>query len=526
MKTWLTTTTAILCLTACQASTVEQQDPSDASAQAVGDMLTTAKSADGQYISWREHILDGEEMNDGVAIRGGDGLIMADIDGDGRDDIISVHEDSGHLRVAFASASASDWQLVTIGEGALVGAIEDVAAGDLNGDGWLDLVAACEDAHLIYFENPGPTSRSAEWQHVIPDATTGRGSWLRVFLEDMNGDGRLDVSGANKGAADIVAPGEAPKINSSTSLFFLDGPPLESSSWREQVLIRRGISNTAQPIDVDGDGDLDVLTSARNRQELILIENTGTRDDGSIDTVIHDLNISAGSEVPDGWKATSNAFQSDWADLNGDGRLDLLVGATETVNGADPYLGIGWLAQPETLDGDWAFHRIGDVLPDWIAGLKFTDIDGDGDLDVMTGGYSGLNILAGAYSGAPRMEDDPHATPSDTFGRMAWFENSGDASAPWNRHDISRRIRGMYDAFISTDLDGDGDVDLVATRGNSGDLDGVFWLEQIRSAEPMQSFFPARDVDSKAMPLPPEDWRGSYRTERTYTPAENTGGHE
>lgn len=526
MRNWMVTGVACVCLSACQQGTIENSPETSPRDLSVADTLTTARAPSGQFISWREHIIDGEDVNGGEAIRGGDGLIMADIDGDGRGDVVSVHEDSGHIRIAFAGSTPADWQLVTLGQGAIVGAVEDVAAGDVNGDGWLDLIAACEDAHLIYFENPGPEARTTTWDHIIPEVTTGRGSWLRVFLRDMNGDGRLDVSGANKGAADIVAPGEAPKINSSTSLFFLDGPPLEQSSWREQVLLRRGISNTAQPVDVDGDGDLDILTAARNRQELILIENHGTRPDGTIETAIHDIGISGPVNSPEGWKATSNAFQSDWYDLDGDGLLDLLVGANETIHDANPYAGIGWLQHPATLDDPWIYHRIGDVMPDWIAGLGFADIDGDGDMDVVGGGYSGLNILAGAYSGAPRIQDDPNATPSDTMGRISWFENPGDAAGNWTRHDISRRIRGMYDAFIPADLDGDGDLDLIATRGNSGDLDGVFWLEQVRTDEAQKSFTPAREIDSRAMPLPPENWLSLYRTDRTYEPASNTDESE
>ena len=97
------------------------------------------------------------------------------------------------------------------------------------------------------------------------------------------------------------------------------------------------------------------------------------------------------------------------------------------------------------------------------------DIDGDGDPDVMTGGYS-----LGS-------RDERRAHAGGSLGRLAWYENSGDARA-WTRHDFSRRQRGMFDKFVALDLDGDRDVDFVSTRGNSGPYDGVFWLEQVRSA--------------------------------------------
>lgn len=63
---------------------------------------------------------------------------MADLDGDGFMDVVTAQEDSNHLRVAYGSADPDVWVLRTIAEGAVVAAIEDVAAGDLNGDGWPD----------------------------------------------------------------------------------------------------------------------------------------------------------------------------------------------------------------------------------------------------------------------------------------------------------------------------------------------------------------------------------------------------
>lgn len=519
---WVDTHFLTLLLDGEAASNIVTGAPTPAGEATVADTPSEATTPDGQFITWREHLIDAEDVNGGEPVRGGDGLIVADLDRDGRDDIISVHEDSGHVRIAFAGSSPGDWHLVTLAHGDRVGAVEDVAVGDLNADGWPDLMAACEDAHLIYFENPGETARTHEWDSLIPEVTTGRGSWLRVFIADLNGDGTLDVTAANKGAADIVAPDDAEAVKSTTSLFLLDGPPLQQGSWREQVLLSRGIANTAQPIDVDGDGDLDVLAAARNRQELILLENLGTQADGTLDIAARDIAIAPGFDAPEGWSGQSNAFQSDWADLDRDGRPDLILNVLETVPGETPQLGLGWLEQPSALNKPWIFHRIGNTLPDWIAGLELADIDGDGYLDVMTGGYSGLNILAGAYSGAPRLEDDPHATPSDTVGRMAWFRNPGAAGGEWTRHDISRRVRGMYDAFVAVDLDGDGDTDFVSTRGNSGNLDGVFWLEQVRSDEAQPAFSGARAEDSRQMPLPPENWLSSYRTERTYEPASNT----
>lgn len=486
-------------------------------AMTVAETPTAARTESGDYISWREHRIDDQGVNGGLPLRGGDGIVIGDVDGDGLEDLVTAHEDSNHIRIAFSNGVINNWTLRTIAEGELAGAVEDVALVDLNDDGYLDVVAACEDAHLLYMQNPGKEARTGAWAALIPQFSRDRGSWLRVFATDIDGDGQTELTAANKGTADIVRLDVGNADDGATSLIHVIGNPLESQSWHEVVLFKEGVPNTALPVDIDGDGDVDVIAAKRVRQQIVIIENRGSSERDAVVTQAKPVRILPSFDVPEGWRALSNAFHADTADINNDGRLDILVNVLELAD--DPsfrHAGLGWLMQGETLDTPWVFHRIGNTLPDWVIGIHVTDIDGDGDKDVVTGGYSGINIIDGAYSGASRDFDDPSVTAASSVGRITWFENPAKASRKWIRHDISRRTRGMFDMYVSRDVDRDGDMDLISTRGNSGEYDGVFWLEQVRTKASVPSFTPARAIESQALPLPPANWLELYPRKTTY----------
>ena len=451
----------------------------------VASRLSEAKSADGLYISWKEHLIDTAETND-VDLSGSDGLTMGDLDKDGFPDFVSVHESDteyegvaeGFIRIAYGSGQTDQWDLVTLAEGAEAGAAEDVDIADVNGDGWPDIIAACELEHLIYFQNPGKNIRTEKWARIIPKITAGRGSFIRVFFADFNQDGKPEVTAPNKGKQ---LPGLHTDTLSPISWFEITGDPLVQNSWKEHELTRVDIPENARPVDLDGDGDLDIFGGSRGEERAMWFENLGSDPISFKEHPIHILDGDASYPIC--------AVNVGIHDFNGDQRLDVAIFQSNKREN------FGWIEQPIDPEDPWMFHHIGTSSKDSLIGIEISDINGNGKPDIITG----------SYSEGSRDKDAEGSSVNSRMGRLSWFEHPEDPKGDWIRHDISRRIRGMFDKFVAIDLDKDGDIDFVSTRGNSYPYDGVFWLEQIRTKKPTKRFTPARHEESREMGLPTDN---------------------
>ncbi|MBL8828254.1 MAG: VCBS repeat-containing protein, partial [Planctomycetaceae bacterium] len=134
-----------------------------------------------------------------------------------------------------------------------------------------------------------------------------------LVLADLNGDGKLDVITVNQGSGTAVGSGSTASIRLNTTA---TGAATPSFSSAGNIGVGSGPRSIAA-LDVNGDGKLDLVTANRvgnNVSVLISAIPTGAATVGAASFTRTDF--SAGSEP----------YAIRTADLNGDGRGDLIVG--------------------------------------------------------------------------------------------------------------------------------------------------------------------------------------------------------
>jgi len=327
---------------------------------------------------------------------------LADLNGDGRLDIVSG--ENWYEAPKWTKHKFREFQFTNN----YIDDFSDLPL-DVNGDGAIDIVSVSWFSRRIgWWQNPGRAPGS--WK----DHTVDSGHNVEfAFLVDLDNDGKarevLPQFGGQKsplawyeakngafvrhvvsptsfghgiGAGDVNADGRN-DILTPKGWFEAPADP-RAGAWVWHGDFDLGSVGFLYVTDVDGDGRRDIVTSMAHDYGIFWMQRLA---DGGWKKQM----------IDDSW---SQAHAMTLVDLNGDGRLDLLTGKRYMAhNGRDPGerepLGIYWY-ESRVAEGrvEWTRHVI-DYSTRAGGGMQIpvADLDGDGDLDFVVAGKSGLFLF-------------------------------------------------------------------------------------------------------------------------------------
>ncbi|HMQ48964.1 MAG TPA: T9SS type A sorting domain-containing protein [Saprospiraceae bacterium] len=420
-------------------------DPNDVRSICVadfdGDGDQDIAEADGinDNVVWYEHANGSDAFNQEHLVQGGlptpNHISVGDIDGDGDLDLLS-----GGFKLAIwhknidGQGNFSQHDTIYYGQTAL---IKSINTADFDSDGDLDVIIAIVGDKISWFENTDGQGHFGSEQIVSTDLT-----WASYAIgADVDSDGDQDVIGASF---------------TDGKIRWYENTNGQGSFGPQHIItaLAKG-AETIQAADVDGDGDLDVLSSSVNDEKIAWYRNQDGNGSFGPQQIIS-------SRVREG-KAV------DVADLDGDGDPDVLSASYAHDR-------IAWY---NNLDGAGSFSKQ-IILSDNAQGArdaKTADLDGDGDLDVVSSSHY--------YFGG----NNTH--------KLAWYENLDGQALFGGQHVISSDT-GSVKLHLA-DIDSDGDPDILYRN-----LGEMAWFENINGSndflphqlgqEDSYTFFPA-DVD-------------------------------
>jgi len=113
------------------------------------EVVVYTPPADGKGL-WKRQVLD-------TTLEDGHALVCADLDGDGQSEILASYRGRGHNLYCYRclNADGTQWERSTIDAGGMGGA--GIVAADLNGDGRIDLICSgSSTTNVKWYENFGP----------------------------------------------------------------------------------------------------------------------------------------------------------------------------------------------------------------------------------------------------------------------------------------------------------------------------------------------------------------------------------
>ncbi len=387
----------------------ERLSPAVAPLLVVGLLAATGLSE--AQVGFKEHVISPGFGN-------AQSVYAADLDGDGDIDALSASLADDRIRWWESDGGSPPLFTERILSTVPSGRPREVFATDVDGDGDTDVLAAFDDDETIrWWENDGG-SPPAFTERTITSTVENAKS---VFAADVDGDGDTDVlSGSD--------------FDDPVRWYENDGasPP----TFTERSITADGEANSVHAADLDGDGDTDVVaaqTDSFNFRQVLWYQNDG----GSPPT------FSMHVVVTDVTSESESVFATD---VDGDGDTDVVSGSREKLawyendGGSTPVF-------TERIISSAAVEP----FPEFRS-VFATDVDGDGDTDVLS-----------ASAGPPSGED-----------KVAWFESDGGSPPAFTERVISRPDAPF--SVFATDVDGDGDTDVLSAAAGDGE---IAWYEQV-----------------------------------------------
>jgi hypothetical protein len=251
---------------------------------------------------------------------------------------------------------------------------------DLDGDGDLDMLTGAYYGNFYYFKNTGtallPTFAGGQ-SNPFGLSSSGYYSSPVATFADLDGDGDFDIlAGDNYGGFKYFQNTGTP-----TSPAYVAGisNPFGITAAGNKLL--------ASPGDLDGDGDLDILIGY-NDGSFKYFKNTGTASSP---------NFAAAQSNPFGIISPGGQVKSDFADVDGDGDLDMVACSSGT--------GIYYFENTGTaLVPAFSPFQINpfQLSNDYYESVPaFADLNGDGKMDVVLGNSDGNYIFFENYLSKP-----------------------------------------------------------------------------------------------------------------------------
>ena len=320
-------------------------------------------------------------------------IAVADIDGDGKPDIITPNSSDGTITIFRNLGTPGSFTTNSLAAGVdftTGGAPFQIAVGDLNGDGKPEIVVADSSGPNFFLFGNTITNGLIDTNSfaapvAIAAGTTGNASVVSVAIGDLDGDGVPDLAVAvdNQNIVTIFRNSTAP---GSTNFTF--DPKVDFTTGNHPF---GGVCLG----DLDGDGKLDVVTANYTGSSL---------------SVLHNI-----SNTPGAWTTNSLSAKFDlaigglgqtfiMADMDGDGKPDLVSVSQNST--AEVFRNIG--TNGVLVAGSFA-AKVNFAAQSGSAGVAVGDLDGDGRADMVVANTSvnQLSLYRNNNSPAPVISFQP-----------------------------------------------------------------------------------------------------------------------